>query len=200
MEAFACVAAPLALKAVTSHRTPQSSPFWSRPLFTVRQPGNREDYGVRRDVAALAFPRSGETGPPPRSARRPLRMWAKVSRMRRGGAGVRSRGSPGPHLNGYEAAKLVGGCSHRRQHHGSAIRLRSRGPLDGLLQHPTGTFGLDQQGSPPRRTARTPRAHTGRPPDEAREPRPPKAGPRQEPPDTGATAISGSAPNVVIAK
>jgi hypothetical protein len=52
--------------------TARSSPFWSRPLFTVRQPGNREDYGVRRDVAALASPRSGETGPTPRSARRPL--------------------------------------------------------------------------------------------------------------------------------
>ena len=101
MEAFACVAAPLALKAVTSHRTPQSSPFWSRPLFTVRQPGNREDYGVRRDVAALAFPRSGETGPPPRSARRPLRMWAKVSRMRRGGARVRTPSPRCPYLNGY---------------------------------------------------------------------------------------------------
>ena len=79
MGAFACVPAPLALKAVTSHRTPQSSPFPSRPLFTVRQPGNGEDYGVRRGVAALASQRSGETGPTPRSARRPLRIWAKLS-------------------------------------------------------------------------------------------------------------------------
>jgi len=101
MEAFACFPAPLALKAVTTHRTPQSSPFWCRPRFSVRQPGRREDYGVRRGIAALGRQRSGETGPTPRSARRPLRMWAKMSRKRRGGAGVRSRGSPGPHLNGY---------------------------------------------------------------------------------------------------
>jgi len=33
MEAFACFPAPLALKAVTSHRTPQSSPFWSKAAF-----------------------------------------------------------------------------------------------------------------------------------------------------------------------
>jgi len=107
MEAFASVAAPLALKAVTSHRTPQSSPFWSGPLFTVRQPGNRQEYGVRRDVAALAFPLSGETGPPPRSARRSLRMWAEVSGMRRGGTRVRWRGSPSPHLNGYLLRQML---------------------------------------------------------------------------------------------
>jgi hypothetical protein len=59
MEAFACVPAPLGLKAVTTHRTPQSSPFWSRPHFTVRQPENGEDYGVRRGVAALDSQRSG---------------------------------------------------------------------------------------------------------------------------------------------
>ena len=85
MEPFACSPAPLALKAVTSHRTPQSSPFWSRPRFSSRQPGNREDYGVRRSVAALASPRSGETGQTPRSARYALKMWAKISPRGEGG-------------------------------------------------------------------------------------------------------------------
>jgi hypothetical protein len=78
VEGFACFPAPLALKAVTSHRTPQSSPFWSRPRSTVRQPGNREDRGVRRDVAALDSQRSGETGQTPRLPRRPLKMRAKM--------------------------------------------------------------------------------------------------------------------------
>jgi hypothetical protein len=58
---------------------------------------------VRRDVAALAFPRSGETCPTPRSARRPLRMWAEVSRMRRGAARVLVPSSLCGYLNGYKS-------------------------------------------------------------------------------------------------
>jgi hypothetical protein len=97
--AFARFPAPLALKAVTPHRTPHSLPSWSRPFFSSRQAGNREDYGVRRSVAALGPPRSGGTGQTSRSARRPLSMSARtrvvstpfvpgplVSRVGRGGA------------------------------------------------------------------------------------------------------------------
>jgi len=53
-------------------------PVLEQAAFHRAPAWNRQDYGVRRDVAALASPRGGETGPTPRSARRPLRMWAKV--------------------------------------------------------------------------------------------------------------------------
>ena len=133
MEPFACSPAPLALKAVTSHRTPQSSPFWGRPRFFLRQPGNREDYGVRRGVAALGPQRSGETGQAPRSARRPLSLWAKTragppvvvkaslpsSRARRrpaSGGGRQARGArlpPSGMLRGAARGELE--CSAARQ-------------------------------------------------------------------------------------
>jgi len=79
MAAFACVPAPLALKAVTSHRTPHSSPFWSRPLVTVRQPGTGRIMECG-ETSPLWLPRGAGRMPKAPFSTAPLhRMWAKVS-------------------------------------------------------------------------------------------------------------------------
>jgi hypothetical protein len=142
MAGFACVPAPLALKAVTFHRAPQSSPVWSGPPFAVRAPpGGQGALWSAARCRRFGFPAErADRANAPFSTPPPLGTWAQwlpLPTGEGGGEGPETRSVPP--LAGPSPYPLPGG-------EGTLPSSESQLPLPGgegkrpLAQARRGTF------------------------------------------------------------